>query len=101
MYSALSLALAGSSGETHSELSRVLHLTEEPDLPAAKKAASTIRELSVQTQGSDMKHALGAFFDKKLVELKDGYKNSLSTDFGLSPHWVGFRVVYLLFLGGI
>ncbi len=86
VYSSLSLAFAGSSGETRNELARFLRLAE--DERGVRNAAEIINELSAQPSGHAMKQSVGVFLDEHNVALKEEYETILQERFGVKPQKV-------------
>ncbi len=86
IYSGLSLAFAGSSGETRNEFARVLRLAN--DEKGVKDAAEIISELSTQSSGHAMNQSVGIFLDERIVALRKDYEAALHEHFGINPHKV-------------
>ncbi len=86
IYSGLSLAFAGSSGETRNEFARVLRLAN--DEKGVRDAAEIMRELSAQPSGHAMKQSVGIFLDERTVALRKDYEAALHEHFGIKPYKV-------------
>ncbi len=85
VYSGLSLAFAGSSGETRNQFASFLRLAE--DERGVREAAEIISELSAQPSGHAMKQSVGVFLDEHNA-LREAYEVDLHKHFGVKPQKV-------------